>query len=85
MSQADQLQSLAAQVGKRLLARKLFLATAESCTGGWVAEAVTSVAGSSAWFDCGFVTYSNEAKQRLLAVPPSCLRRMAPVRSAKMR
>ena len=73
MSQADQLQSLAAQVGKRLLARKLFLATAESCTGGWVAEAVTSVAGSSAWFDCGFVTYSDEAKQRLLAVPAELL------------
>ena len=44
------------------------LATAESCTGGWAAQVVTSVAGSSAWFERGFVTYSNEAKQELLGV-----------------
>lgn len=73
MNQSKQLQTLAARTGERLLARKLILATAESCTGGWVAESVTAVAGSSAWFDCGFVTYSNEAKQRLLDVPAALL------------
>ena len=73
MTQIKQLRSLAENVGERLLARKLLLATAESCTGGWVAESVTAVAGSSAWFDCGFVTYSNEAKQRLLKVSANLL------------
>ena len=73
MNSTGQLESIAARVGERLLARKLLLATAESCTGGWVAEAVTAVAGSSTWFDCGFVTYSNEAKRRLLDVPAGLL------------
>lgn len=45
------------------------MATAESCTGGWIAQSLTALAGSSAWFDTGFVTYSNAAKQRLLNVP----------------
>jgi nicotinamide-nucleotide amidase len=49
--------------------------TAESCTGGWVAQAVTSVAGSSAWFERGFVTYSNAAKRELLGVSRKTLRR----------
>lgn len=73
MSRKNDLHALAKKIGERLLARKLLLAAAESCTGGWVAEAVTAVAGSSAWFDCGFVTYSNEAKQRLLDVPANLL------------
>ena len=73
MSQHGKLESLAARTGERLLARKLLLAAAESCSGGWVSQAVTAVAGSSAWFDCGFVTYSNEAKQQLLNVPASLL------------
>ena len=73
MNPKESLTTLSARVGERLLARKLLLTAAESCTGGWVAEAVTAVAGSSAWFDCGFVTYSNEAKQRLLDVPTSLL------------
>lgn len=50
------------------------LTTAESCTGGWAAQVVTSVAGSSAWFDRGFVTYSNAAKQEMLGVRPETLR-----------
>ena len=45
------------------------MATAESCTGGWIAQALTALAGSSNWFDSGFVTYSNDSKQRLLDVP----------------
>ncbi|MBM4228289.1 MAG: nicotinamide-nucleotide amidase [Gammaproteobacteria bacterium] len=67
------LDALAATLGARLLAEGLVLATAESCTGGWVAQAVTAIAGSSAWFDRGFVTYSNEAKQELLGVPLATL------------
>ena len=64
-----ELEALAAQVGACLLARGEWLAVAESCTGGWVAETVTAIAGSSAWFDRGFVTYSNAAKQEMLGVP----------------
>lgn len=52
-----------------LIDGELVMSTAESCTGGWIAQVLTSIAGSSAWFDTGFVTYSNEAKQRLLNVP----------------
>jgi len=55
------------------------LATAESCTGGWVAQAVTSVAGSSAWFERGFVTYSNAAKQEMLGVKGNTLRKYGAV------
>lgn len=62
------LTSLAQTLGHLLKQRGLLLATAESCTGGGVAHAVTTVAGSSQWFDCGFVTYSNESKQALLGV-----------------
>lgn len=49
------------------------MTTAESCTGGWVSQVITSVAGSSAWFDAGYVTYSNEAKQRMLNVSAATL------------
>ncbi|GAB4353910.1 MAG: nicotinamide-nucleotide amidase [Gammaproteobacteria bacterium] len=58
----------AAQVGEALLERDWMLATAESCTGGWIAKLVTDHAGSSQWFDRGFVTYSNAAKNELLEV-----------------
>ncbi|MBP8285116.1 MAG: nicotinamide-nucleotide amidase [Chromatiaceae bacterium] len=67
------LEKLAEAVGQRLLARQALLATAESCTGGWIAQVVTSVPGSSAWFDRGFVTYSNQAKQEMLGVAPETL------------
>ena len=63
------------RVGERLKAAGEVLATAESCTGGWAAQVVTSVAGSSAWFDRGFVTYSNAAKQEMLGVRPETLGR----------
>lgn len=65
---ADTLTTLATLVGARLRAKGLKLATAESCTGGWVAQTVTAVPGSSAWFDRGFVTYSNDAKCEMLGV-----------------
>ena len=60
---------LAAGVGRALHDKALLLASAESCTGGGVAQAITAVPGSSGWFDCGFVTYSNTAKTALLDVP----------------
>lgn len=63
------LEDLAADAGAALRARQQSLATAESCTGGMVAAALTSVSGSSAWFMAGWVTYSNAAKQRDLGVP----------------
>ncbi|OOG28153.1 damage-inducible protein CinA [Thioalkalivibrio denitrificans] len=68
-----QLEALARDVGNVLAGAGLRLATAESCTGGWIAKLVTDVAGSSGWFERGFVTYSNEAKQELLGVPEGLL------------
>jgi len=68
------MEALAKKVGARLKAAHAMLVTAESCTGGWVAQAVTSIAGSSDWFERGFVTYSNAAKQELLGVHPSTLK-----------
>ena len=62
------MNELARSVGERLKAKKALLATAESCTGGWVAQAVTAIAGSSDWFERGFVTYSNAAKEEMLGV-----------------
>ena len=62
------LDALAVVVGTRLKEKGLVLATAESCTGGWVAQVVTSVSGSSEWFDRGFVTYSNDAKREMIGV-----------------
>jgi nicotinamide-nucleotide amidase len=64
----DPLTALATRVGEALSARQLRLVTAESCTGGWIAKAITDIAGSSGWFDRGFVTYSNLSKQELLGV-----------------
>ncbi len=69
----EAVHELAARVGEALKGRGAMLATAESCTGGWVAQAVTSVAGSSSWFERGFVTYSNRAKQEMLGVAAATL------------
>jgi nicotinamide-nucleotide amidase len=66
-------ERLATALGRALLARGMRVATAESCTGGLVAAAITSVAGSSEWFERGFVTYSNDAKCELLGVPPKVI------------
>jgi nicotinamide-nucleotide amidase len=62
------LKGLSQAVGQALLERELMLATAESCSGGWVAETVTATAGSSQWFERGFVVYSNVAKAEMLGV-----------------
>jgi nicotinamide-nucleotide amidase len=67
------LEELAGRVGSLLLEQNRLLATAESCTGGWVAKCITDIAGSSAWFDRGFVTYSNHAKQDMLDVTAATL------------
>lgn len=64
---------LLSELSAHLLARKLKLVTAESCTGGLIASACTDLAGSSQWFECGFVTYSNTAKERDLGVPAEIL------------
>jgi nicotinamide-nucleotide amidase len=62
------MDEIATQVGALLKSHGMMLATAESCTGGGVAQAITEVAGSSAWFERGFVTYSNLSKQQMLGV-----------------
>ena len=67
------MEKLAAQIGESLQACGMLLATAESCTGGGVAQAVTEVSGSSAWFERGFVTYANIAKMEMLGVRQNTL------------
>jgi nicotinamide-nucleotide amidase len=69
------MDALARKLGERLKAARARLVTAESCTGGWAAQVATSVAGSSDWFERGFVTYSNDAKQELLGVGEQTLAR----------
>ncbi len=76
---------LAAQAGGLLKSHGLMLATAESCTGGGVAQAITEVAGSSAWFERGFVTYSNLSKQQMLGVSEATLVRYGAVSEAVVR
>src|ERR1700733_3957516 len=86
MRSADlDLARLAARVGRHLLNRRLGVATAESCTGGWIAKALTDIAGSSDWFAEGFVTYSNESKVRRLGVPRAVLQRHGAVSEATVR
>lgn len=76
---------LAAQVGGLLKSHGMMLATAESCTGGGVAQAITDLAGSSAWFERGFVTYSNLSKQQMLGVSEATLVRHGAVSEATVR
>jgi nicotinamide-nucleotide amidase len=64
----NELLELAQRLGSNLRAKGKKIATAESCTGGWIAQCITEVSGSSAWFDRGFVTYSNSAKTQMLGV-----------------
>ena len=80
-----ELDQLAAEIGRELLGRGEWLATAESCTGGWVAQAITAIAGSSGWFDRGFVTYSNAAKIEMLGVTETTLERHGAVSEATAR
>lgn len=68
-----ELEEISIEVGMRMRRRGFMLATAESCTGGWVGEVLTAIPGSSAWFDRGFITYSNLAKREMLGVNPDVL------------
>lgn len=70
---------LSEQLGELLLRKRLTLATAESCTGGWVGQVVTAISGSSQWFDRGFITYSNSAKQEMLGVSGETIERFGAV------
>ena len=73
------MKALAGKLAKALKAQGALLVTAESCTGGWVAQAVTAIAGSSEWFERGFVVYSNAAKEELLGVRRETLQRYGAV------
>ena len=64
---------LAARVGRALEAKGLTLVTAESCTGGGVSQAIPEIPGSTGWFDCGFVPYSNASKTEMLDVPAALI------------
>ena len=72
-AETERIAALARRLGEELGARGFLCATAESCTGGLVAGAITDIAGSSGWFDRGFVTYSNAAKIEMVGVSPDTL------------
>jgi len=74
-----QLEALAARIAIVMQYRALMLASAESCTGGWIAKALTDLSGSSAWFEAGVVSYSNQAKISLLGVRSETLERTGAV------
>ena len=67
------LENLAETIGGRLKKQALMVSVAESCTGGWIAKVITDIPGSSQWFDRGFVTYTNQAKQEMLGVQAETL------------
>jgi nicotinamide-nucleotide amidase len=69
----EELHQLAIELGEKLLARGWMLATAESCTGGWVGQLVTALPGSSHWYERGFITYANAAKIEMLGVPETVI------------
>lgn len=76
---------LAAALGTALLERGMRVAVAESCTGGWIAKVLTDTPGSSRWFEAGFVTYSNDAKVRMLGVAEATLESQGAVSEAVVR
>ena len=78
----DKLTELSQQLAKLLLQQQKQLAVAESCTGGWLAKCLTDIAGSSQWFERGFVTYSNAAKQEMIGVRAKTLLRDGAVSEA---
>ena len=79
------LNYLSQQLANALLQQQKQLAVAESCTGGWLAKCLTDIAGSSQWFERGFVTYSNLAKQEMLGVLPTTLEQEGAVSEAVVR
>src|SRR5580700_11856214 len=86
MRESDvEIKRLAERVGRHLLKARRHAATAESCTGGWIAKALTDIAGSSNWFVEGFITYSDKSKVRRLGVPQALLARHGAVSEATVR
>ncbi len=85
MADDGKLFDLARRVGERLRSHGARIATAESCTGGWLSKCLTDIAGSSDWVECGFVTYSNAAKMRDLGVTAETLRGHGAVSEATVR
>jgi len=81
----QRLHELSVEIGSELKAQGLWITCAESCTGGLIAKAITDIAGSSAWFDCGFVTYSNAAKHELLGVSEATLEQYGAVSEQAVR
>lgn len=69
----ETLYRLAVRVGQRMKRKELMIATAESCTGGWIGQAITMVPGSSEWFERGFITYTNISKREMLGVRSASL------------
>ena len=69
----EDINQLSTQLGAALLSKSAIVTTAESCTGGGVAQAITDVAGSSKWFHCGYITYANHAKHKTLGVSAEVL------------
>lgn len=78
----DELTAYAATLGSLLLQQRKRMATAESCTGGWVSKVATDVAGSSEWFECALVTYSNQSKHELLGVENNTIKSYGAVSQA---
>ena len=68
------LENLSSQLGALLLENKMYFTCAESCTGGLLSQSIVSVAGSSAWFGCSFITYSNSSKHKILGVTKESLK-----------
>jgi len=81
----SQLEQLVRQIAELLVRHGLYLTTAESCTGGGVAQALTSMPGSSNWFERGFVTYSNRSKEEMLGVPDELLQQYGAVSEQTVR
>ena len=85
LTELGKLGELAHRLGERLRSGRWRLTTAESCTGGWIAQEITAVPGSSEWFEYGFITYANRAKQELLGVPSTILTQHGAVSEATVR
>jgi nicotinamide-nucleotide amidase len=81
----EQLQQLSRRIGEQLKRRQATVTAAESCTGGWIAKVFTDISGSSAWFERGFVTYSNEAKQQMVGVQDTTLQQHGAVSEQTVR
>ena len=79
MENIDSLSQLSSEVGRILVESKFKLSTVESCTGGWIGKVLTDVAGSSSWYECGYVTYSDASKIGLLGVSPKIIRQSGAV------